>query len=270
MKIEEKYGFRIRVDVNSAGGFSDKDKKVFDYADYEIELSTHEYLGQNYDLSPVNEVFTRAKKDISSTSARDYYFYSNITAFALNVPINLTIKFYDAQDNYVAYSNTLTFTIADLALIDLADAAYDSVPKLKTLYVDMLNYGTAAQVYFSKGTSGDLSKAAAINLGSEAYQEQYATKNVPSLNPVSEPNDLSGSGFLISPNLQIQASNNIYYRFTVPAGLDVENLSVTLNHTDLFGVVINNTYDWLKGVKNDERTGNTVFYCRTGFRGQNP
>ena len=98
LQVQEKYGFRIRIDKDSLPANCDH---------YEILLETQKYTGSNYALVDAEPtVFLSSERDSSSTTTRDYYFYKNVAAYALNLPISLTVKFYDAENNYFAYSNT--------------------------------------------------------------------------------------------------------------------------------------------------------------------
>ena len=231
IQVREKYGFRFRIDHNDT---------FPEYDHYDILLETKQYKGGNYELTDYSEVFTVDKRDSSSTASTDFYFYRDVTAYALNVSITLTVRFYNADNTCVAKSTPRVFDIASLAKDKLAAAG--TAANLKTLYMDMLNYGTAAQVYFSQfGTGNPLATATAINDGCEDYQ-QYATAETPVLVGVNDPQP-GESGITCTPGLQIAASNNIYYRFTIPAETDVSGLKLTISHVSLFGTTVQNTYD---------------------------
>lgn len=245
--IKEKYGFRFRIDF--------ADIKTVTYDHYDILFETQKYEGTTYVLSDYEEIFDSTKRDASSNTNTDFYFYSDVAAYALNVPITLTARFYDSNNVLIAKSTPRVFDIASLAKAKLADAKTGSL--LKTMYIDMLNYGTEAQKYFAQ-YSTDLTNAIAINADCEAYQE-LATAEVPSLDAISKP-DTGSSGITCTPGLQVAASNNLYYRFTIPSSLNVSNLKLKLTHVSIYGEVTN-TYE-ISSLDIDSRGRYTLGYSK--------
>ena len=78
------------------------------------------------------------------------------------------IDFYDADGKRINLQYTLLSTVRDHAISILESDASDAV---KTMYMDLLNYGSAAQVHF------DYKADAPVNNGLDAYQH-YATQKV--------------------------------------------------------------------------------------------
>ena len=126
--------------------------------DTEYAILTHNGITlrvERNDWTLADDKYTVAYKDIASTQMNDV----------------VTIDFYDGNDNLLANLSASSSVRAHAVSVLESDAS-DTV---KTKYMDMLNYGAAAQAHFGYNTENP------ANAGLEAYQH-YATKTVTTKN----------------------------------------------------------------------------------------
>ena len=152
--------------------------------------------------------------------------------YELDMPVTSYIKCYDAEGNYVAYSNSVTDTPSNLL-----KSTYSSSSKveLKTMVTDMLNLGTAAQTYFGALASGsDLENATPINDG---WDQTYATTgDLTGLTVVDNltwaiGSPLSSSDITISPSMNLAATPTLGYLIKdVNGTLNAADLSLTVSY----------------------------------------
>lgn len=222
--IKEKYGWRFAVVKNGVAA----------YDHYELVVKATKY-DDNYNLTTEELVFTTPDE---STTAADFYYYSDTSAFELNLNVDLQVKLYDADNNYVKYSNVVSTSITAKALAAMPNAIDDQ----KTLYVDMVNYGAAAQAFFgATAPDSDLAKAAAIDAGFEDYQS-YATADTDGITAVLDRNQVNTS-YNIGSTVVVGASNDIRYNIVLPAAdTDVTNLKARVTYTDIYNNEFDDTY----------------------------
>ena len=222
--IKEKYGWRFAVVKNGVAA----------YDHYELVVKATKY-DDNYNLTTEELVFTTPDE---STTAADFYYYSDTSAFELNLNVDLQVKLYDADNNYVKYSNVVSTSITAKALAAMPNAIDDQ----KTLYVDMVNNGAAAQAFFgATAPDSDLAKAAAIDAGFEDYQS-YATADTDGITAVLDRNQVNTS-YNIGSTVVVGASNDIRYNIVLPAAdTDVTNLKARVTYTDIYNNEFDDTY----------------------------
>lgn len=142
------------------------------YAKIDIEVTATKY-DSNRNKAVQAPVTIPVK---AMTSTMDSAVYSGIAMYELGLPVTAMIKAYDAEGNFVAYSNTVTDSPAELVKTLYKNAKATETAK-KTLVTDMLNLATEAQHYFAKDGS-DLANEADLN---KDWDQTYASAEVPSL-----------------------------------------------------------------------------------------
>ena len=182
---------------------------------------------------------TVAFENWSSVYLRDggcyYVTFNGIAAKEMTDDVYITV--YDADGN--AISNTFIDSVRAHAMRNLA---LDTITDLeKTMVVDMLNYGAAAQEYFSYNTS-DLANA---QLSEE--QKALATEST------SYEDTRTGSGAYVASNLMLKSNIQLMFAFR-----DVTtDMQAVITFTDHHGTEKNIT------VEGTDFTKNGSFYVVT-------
>lgn len=180
------------------------------YARIDLEVTATKYnTDRNEEVQAPVTVEVKAL-----TGTIDQAVYSGIAMYELSLPVSAKIRAYDADGNYVAYSETYTDTPVAL-LKDVYNKAKDTETAKKTLVTDMLNLATEAQGYFSKAGS-QLANATAINDG---WDQTFASKTLPSLNlkntvTWAENAPLTSSDLTFKPSLNLAATPTLGYVVT--------------------------------------------------------
>ena len=182
-----------------------------------------------YDLSTVclvveRDVYESGAKEaaVSTVTISDYtladgrlvFTYPGIAAAQMNDAIRATLYIKDAQGKEY-FSPTLNTSVA--TYLDGLLTASASDTQLVTLIMDMLNYGTAAQIYFDRHAD------APVNAAFESFitYADYASADL--LTPLI---DLSGqiptagATATISQTLDLGTRVGITYKVTLPEGTD--------------------------------------------------
>lgn len=199
---------------------------VAKYARFEVVATATKYNAQRntYVADPV-------VLDMTELSAFYSAAYTGIAMYELDQPISAYIKCYDADGNYVAYSNTITNTPVDL----LKNVYARGSETAKKLITDMFNLGAAAQVYFSSSLpNSELAKATPIN---EGWDQTYATQgDLENLNIVNQltwadNSPLTSADISVTPSLNMAATPNLTYLIRdVKGNLDISALSLTVSY----------------------------------------
>lgn len=202
-------------------GYVVRKTAVSAYSRIEI-VSTATKYNSSYNKYVADEVV------LSNSETSSFYTatYSGIAMYELDLPVTSYIKCYDAEGNYVAYSNPVTDTPADL-LKDKYNTAGDRT-SLMTLVTDMLNLGAAAQTYF--GSAVDGSELASATLVNDGWDQTHATKGeLTGLTVVDNPtwaenSPLSSADITIRPSMNLSATPTIGYL--------IKDVNGTLNKAD--------------------------------------
>lgn len=151
--------------------------------------------------------------------------YTGIAMYELDLPVTTYIKCYDAEGNYVAYSNSVTDAPADLLKVTYNASTKDT---FKTMVTDMLNLGAAAQTYFGAFVPGsDLASATLINDG---WDQTYATTG--DLAGLTIVNNLTWATDSPLSSADITISPSLNYAATPTLGYLIKDVNGTLNKAD--------------------------------------
>ena len=126
----------------------------------------------------------------------------------------VTAVFYNAKGEQLTIAKS--DSIASYATRKLNDAAVANNAELRTVYVDMLNYGAAAQVQFEY----DIENLA--NSGVTAEQQAWATESVETADHRASSTGYAGSTLTLNNEIQLD------FVFT--------NASVGYSHNDLYAI----------------------------------
>ena len=187
---------------------------------YEVETSEPEAV--NY-----KRITKTLKYDFTEGGIAEY---TEIAAYEMMLDTTFTLKCYEGEE--VAVEKSATITFADHVKRALASA------EDKTVYVDILNYGAAAQDYFASKNEGSDLAADTAELGLPnadiADYQQYATSDdVASADNASrDANTSTSNGARLGATLQILSSNRLV--FVVDAGeYEVANLKLVVGEKEI-------------------------------------
>lgn len=218
------------------------------YADYYLEVKSQHFTTKTssnpYELTDStnlfkyvadgNEVPAGYTPQAAENSTYHYYDYTGITAYEMTLPMNVTIYCLDTNGQVVAKSQTWTFSLASrIKDSQLTNSASD------TVYVDLVNYGTAVQTYFAEQyPDSDLGKYGVLpNAGFDDYQK-YATTGIDSSNAVNVNNGKpteNANGAAVGKGMQVQATNQLF--FMILAGTNnVDDLTLKVNYVNSYGI----------------------------------
>ena len=231
--LTEKFGIRYTL----------QNANLTKYDSYYLEIKSKHY-DASYNVIEKTTRFNPADKLSDSNTTYTYFAYTGTAAYELILDVASTVYATDASGNVVAFSTTRTDTVAARAFAGLTSEIAVGAgmnAQLVTLYVDLVNYGAAAQNYFAASYPGsDLAAAPLANAAFTSYQS-YASE-LPTLvnvnSTVREPGVPSALG--LARNVQIGSAN--YLRYTVaPATYTPANLTLDITYTNSYGIVINET-----------------------------
>ena len=199
----------------------------------------------NYDVSTAYLVVERdvyasgAVEAIVETMTIDEYTvadgrlifdYPGISAAQMNDAIRATLYVKDASGKeYVSpVVNTSVATYLDGLL-----SASASNPKMLTLIMDMLNYGTAAQVYFDRHANAPVNEA----FDSFKNYASYASADFTNvLENLATSENVDGKAGKLNLGLDLGTRIGIQYKVTVPSNVNVDDVSLVI--TDAEGNVL--------------------------------
>ena len=236
--ISSEINLAIVLDTNS----------VSNYTRYELEITRNTFTN-NYMYQKQVDVMSEPS---AAYGSREYYLYTGIGMYEMNVPITVVVKCYDAEDNYIAY-NEVEFNIVDM----LKDIYYTERTQetTKNMIVDLLYLGTEAQEYFGAEGS-DLSNVALptadfdVESTTEFIVEELA--NVETITPSDDyPSATS------SLNLNIAKNPGTYYIISGLSSLERNSVNITTTYTN--GL---NSTDVTETVNGEDATyiGNRYYY----------
>ena len=158
-----------------------------------------------------------------------YFYYEGIALYEMNISVTAKIYCKDSEGNVVAYSNTYTDT-----LVDLAKALYNSTSETKTkaILTDLLNMGAEAQLYFG-GRFAD-SDLADVELANKDFDQTYATTELTGLSNINSTVVESGTSD-IAPVVAIGSTPYITYEISDSTQYTEEtmaNLSLNISYFD--------------------------------------
>ena len=227
---------RMRVDflVNDKLGYSfyayGNDLSLYSSYDIVVEYGC-------YGMGNDGTAYTETKKTVtysSNDSSSKVFTYKEVAAYEMMLGTTFTLKCYD-EDGNVARQKSATITYASLVAQTMFKAKNN-----QTVYIDMLNYGSAVQTYFAAKNPGtDLADNTTANglptdiVGVSAYQQYATSDEVASADTASkEANSSTSNGARIGATMQILSSNRLV--FVVDAGeYDVANLKLVVGEKEI-------------------------------------
>lgn len=213
------------VEVDSLSGYSD------------IKLVLNKY-GETVEIPA-------RRKTISGT--KYYWFqYSGIAAHQMGTDVKAVlhatkdgVEYASAQDIYSV--KTYAYNMLDKSSTDT---------KFRTLLVDMLNYGSAAQKYRLASTPD----SALVNAALTSEQQAMGTQGIPSLPNEELSYYMKETDTVIFENvsLTLQSDFAITYLVTIKAGQSTDNLRVECTYTSCYGDQITTSIPFSEFVKDGD------------------
>ena len=144
--------------------------------------------------------------------------YTGIAMYELDLTVTTIVKAYDADGNYVAYSNAYTDTPVAL-LKDTYNSSSNEA--FKTVVTDMLNLGTAAQKYFGETAAtsnpdNDLLAKYNANPINKDWDQTYASAEMPELTLANnitwaENSPLTSADLMFRPSVNFAGTPTLGY-----------------------------------------------------------
>ena len=180
-----------------------------------------------YNSDGTVEVETRTLTEYTVKDNRLVFAYTGISAAQMNDEIRAVLYIKDASGKeYVSNEKVTSVAIYS----DLMLGASAGNEKLITLIMDMLNYGTAAQVYFNRHAD------APVNEAFESFKT-YASYASSDLKAALE--DMSGTisngnaSATVTQGLDLSTRVGITYKVKLPAGVDAADATLVVK--DAYG-----------------------------------
>ena len=193
----------------------------FFLSDYAKEDTDYAVITRSYaDGRPDHVVTVPYSQWLALENGQQYITYYNVAAKEMNDTISLAI--FDKAGNMI--SETYTDSVQDYAMRMLYTTQKD---KLKTLLVDMLNYGTAAQCYFVY----DMEHLANRELTPE--QQDYATEEGGATTHLYADHERAGTALSLKNNIRL----DIFFPNSV-VGTDYSSLYAIIRYTNHYGTIM--------------------------------
>lgn len=158
---------------------------------------------------------------------RDCYKFNYKGLKSWQMGSNVYATIYAELDGVTYISQLDVYGIKTYAANTLATTTDAS---LKTLLVDTLNYGAASQIYFQKNTSN------LVNAFLTADQQALATAADVTPTTVSGSVKLEGATAAFKgASLVLGNEIELKYYFTVPTGVDIDDVTIVLEYTGING-----------------------------------
>ena len=194
---------------------------------------------------------------LETSTGRHVFTYSDIAAKEMNDDIYLVAYIKTANNEYI-YSNPLTYSVVKCATTIL-NPQYNYSDEFRTLAVDMLNYGAAAQVYFNYRTD------ALANAGLTDAQKAYGTSGTVTLaNHQAAYGTASDNAKFTHANLTLESAVWLNYKAAIKAPQGRSIRKVTLFYDETF----TNENAWVSR-RNSNQLKSTEMELNTGYTSTN-
>ena len=179
-----------------------------------------------YNSDGTMELETRTLTDYTIKDNRLVFAYTGISAAQMNDEIRAALYIKDANGKEYK-SNEKVTSVAIYS--DLMLGASAGNEKLITLIMDMLNYGTAAQIYYKRHAD------APVNEAFESFKTyaSYASTDLKSaLEDLSGTDSNGNAGAVITQGLDLSTRVGITYKVKLPAGVDAADATLVVKDAD--------------------------------------
>jgi hypothetical protein len=206
------------------------DEVLKDYTDVKIVVTKDTYNSNGSVKETKTYTLTDFVNKTVSGKKCTIFRFTDVPAKEMTAKITATIYAKDAQGNEVV-GERREYNVRDYAMNMLSKDT--SSAQLKTLLVDMLNYGSYAQTYFGYNTA-DLAN-------SELTPEQKSLASTHEITMTdhsdrgSNGNDYPASFYGLSISLKDAVGINFYTKVKNDKNLDVSKLALTVNFEDVSG-----------------------------------
>ncbi len=231
---------------------------VSDYSDFYLEVRKDTADGEPVVTTYAIGDFDSMDHPVTGEALIYNATYSGISAKEMGDSFATTLYAVDAEGN-IFYGETVTSSIKDFLIGKINDAS--SIPEMKTMAVDMLKYGAAAQIRF------DYDSDNLVTNSLTALQLAYGTEDIPEAeNKCSE----SGSAANVTTNITVGSKvelslSCICNDVTDPSNVkclimdEKNNVLARLDTTNKAGVMFSAKYDNV-GAKEMRKVITATFY----------
>ena len=210
-----KYDSKLSMTMNVSVGvemqvmYTILNARVKNYESFYVEVVKDVAGGES-----VKTVFSLSEgnleEKLAPTGALAGYGVTYTGIFAMEMGDNFTATLYCvAEDGTIYYGPASTSSIKSYLMEKLADST--SSAELKTLAVDMLNYGAAAQINFNYDVNN------LVNADLTAAQKALGTQGIPA---AADRSATSGNGGKITANVSLQSKVLLYVNCTYAKSAD--------------------------------------------------
>ena len=231
---------------------------VSDYSDFYLEVRKDTADGEPVVTTYAIGDFDSMDHPVTGEALIYNATYSGISAKEMGDSFATTLYAVDAEGN-IFYGETVTSSIKDFLIGKINDAS--SIPEMKTMAVDMLKYGAAAQIRFSYDSDNLVTNSLT------AMQLAYGTEDIPEAeNKCSE----SGSAANVTTNITVGSKvelslscicNDVTDTSNVKCLImdEKNNVLARLDTTNKAGVMFSAKYDNV-GAKEMRKVITATFY----------
>ncbi len=182
---------------------------------------------------PAIESYTITKWTDYTLSGEEYCHFIFPGIFAAEMGNKITAKVSGAKSGETVYSQADEYSVKEYAynrLEKTTSATY------RTLLVDMLNYGSAAQTHFGKNAANLVNADLTATQASWGTQGELVTNNNESTVPLE-----GATAEINGKNLMFGSSVYLLYRMAFAEGQDMSNIKIVFTYTNLKGEVLQQT-----------------------------
>ncbi len=199
--------------------------------DIALEIEMEKY--EEGVAEPAIESRTITKWTDYTLNGEEYCHFVFPGIFAAEMGNKITAKVSGAKSGETVYSQADEYSVKEYAynrLEKTTSATY------RTLLVDMLNYGSAAQMHFGKNAANLVNADLTATQASWGTQGELVTTNNESTVPLD-----GATAEINGKNLMFGSSVYLLYRMAFAEGQDMNNVKIVFTYTNLKGEVLQQT-----------------------------
>ena len=248
--LDENITFTASIEVDKKLGisylFTNAQLEKYDHCElvvtptkYSTDAVGNKIAYNEYDAEPI--VYADSAWTLSG--AYSFVSYQGIAMYELGLEISAFVKCYDADGNYVAYSNTVSGTPADFAKATfalVADSTAVRNARMKVALAELLVLGGDAQRYFQTRATADCDLVAVTTYVDAAGDYDYASFATTDISNLETANDtdwadtsvIASGAFLKS--VAVSAAPAASYMINTNGVADASKFSLEVSYTSLY------------------------------------
>ncbi len=230
-RLELTFSHSCSFGNNLAIAYLVKQSDLAGYGNFRLVAEKQEFNETGSDYTTIETELT--SYDTYTAGGTTYYrfIYTNIGAKQMGDLITATL--YAEKDGMTCQSAPDEYSVKTYAYNRLQNSTN---AEFKTLMVDLLNYGAAAQAHFGYNTSHP------VNAELTAAQQAIGTQGTPVLTPVDHRTPTAGAtASFYGKNVGFNNSVELRYYMQFAAGQAADNVKLVLTYMDAGGTQIRKT-----------------------------